>query len=66
MNETLATGRGASGGSILSLDERIVETLVREFAASWRQGVEKINDSVLSYFSNFKTGMDILKQVLQI
>jgi hypothetical protein len=43
---------------------RVVEDLVREFASSWRQNIEAINRNVLSYFSNFRNGMEILKQVL--
>lgn len=46
------------------LDEATVEGLVREFAASWKSGIEAINQDVLSFFSNFRNGMEILKQVL--
>lgn len=45
------------------LDESTVEGLVREFAASWKSGIEAINQDVLAYFSNFRNGMEILKQV---
>ena len=41
-----------------------MEGLVREFAASWKSGIEAINQDVLSFFSNFRNGMEILKQVL--
>lgn len=51
-------------GERLELNESIVEGLVRDFAASWRRGIESINRDVLSYFSNFRNGMEILKQVL--
>jgi hypothetical protein len=37
---------------------------VREFASSWRTGIQQINDDVLSFFANFRNGMEILKQVL--
>lgn len=47
-----------------TLDETIVEGLVREFASSWRTGIQQINDDVLKYFANFRNGMEILKQVL--
>lgn len=57
------SSEAADSAGSLSLDERIVETLVREFAASWRQGVEKINDDVIASFANFRSGMEILKQV---
>jgi hypothetical protein len=42
----------------------VVESLVREFASNWKAGIEQINRNVLSYFSNFRNGMEILKQVL--
>lgn len=48
------------------LDEAAVEGLVREFAASWKSGIEAINQDVLSFFSNFRNGMEILKQVIMI
>ena len=35
-----------------------------DFEANWKAGVEKINKSVMKYFSNFKNGMGILQQVL--
>ena len=54
---------GGSTGAVFSLDEKIVENLVRDFSANWRQGVEKINQNVLASFSNFRSGMEILKQV---
>jgi len=38
--------------------------LVRKFAGSWQTGIDKINGSVMKYFSNFKNGMEILKHVL--
>lgn len=41
-----------------------MEALVRDFASNWRQGIQQINDDALSYFSNFRNGMEILKQVL--
>lgn len=36
---------------------------MREFSASWRVGIQQINDDVLAYFANFRNGMEILKQV---
>lgn len=46
------------------LDEAAVEGLVREFAVSWKSGIEAINQDVLSFFSNARNGMEILKQVI--
>ena len=47
-----------------TINIQVVESLVREFASSWRSGMETINRNVLSYFSNFRNGMEILKQCL--
>jgi len=55
---------GGGGGGGVSLDEELVGNLVREFSQSWRAGIQVINDDVLAYFSNFRNGMEILKQVL--
>ena len=48
----------------VDVNQAVVEGLVREFATSWKQNIELINRNVLSYFSNFRNGMEILKQVL--
>mmetsp|Transcript_13896 Transcript_13896/g.28430 ORF Transcript_13896/g.28430 Transcript_13896/m.28430 type:complete len:718 (+) Transcript_13896:209-2362(+) len=48
----------------LELDVNVVENLVRNFSTTWKNGIEQINNNVLSYFSNFRNGMEILKQVL--
>ena len=37
---------------------------MREFANTWRIGIQQINDNVLTYFANFRSGTEILKQVL--
>ena len=42
----------------------MVESLVQDFASSWKTGIEQINMNVLSYFSNFRSGMELLKQTL--
>jgi len=47
-----------------SLNSTLVESLVRDFALNWQKGIEQINKNVLSYFSNFRNGLEILKQVL--
>lgn len=43
---------------------QVVESLVIDFASNWKSNIDQINRNVLSYFSNFKNGMEILKQVL--
>jgi hypothetical protein len=58
-----SASHGSGAGSNLQLDEAIVENLVREFATNWRTGIQQINDNVLSFFANFRNGMEILKQV---
>lgn len=60
----LATSSGGGGSVSLSLDEVLVEGLVRDFSVNWRSGIQQINDNVLAYFANFRNGMEILKQVL--
>jgi len=47
----------------VSVDEAVVEELVREFSANWKNGIQQINDDVTAYFANFRNGMEILKQV---
>ena len=56
-------GTGAGAGSF-SLDAGVVGGLVKDFASSWRTGIQQLNDDILSYFTNFRNGMEILKQVL--
>ena len=51
-------------GDRLEVNISVVESLVREFSSNWKSGIEQINRNVLSYFSNFRNGMEILKQVL--
>lgn len=55
---------GLSSGDRLEVNSNVVENLVRDFASSWKAGIEQINKNVLTYFSNFRNGMEILKQVL--
>eukprot|EP00957_Ditylum_brightwellii_P112596 8582960-Ditylum_brightwellii.AAC.1 len=63
---------GLSGNNSLSsridytevVNPNVVEALVCEFSTSWKTNIEQINRNVLSYFSNFRNGMEILKQVL--
>jgi len=54
----------AEGGPAPQVDEQTVGMLVRDFSSSWKSGIESINQDVLAYFSNFKNGMEVLKQVL--
>ena len=47
----------------VSVEESIVEELVREFSSNWKSGIQQINDDVTAHFANFRNGMEILKQV---
>jgi vacuolar protein sorting-associated protein 52 len=49
---------------LITLDDAVVEGIIRDFAANWRTGIQQINDDVLTYFANFRNGFEILKQVL--
>eukprot|EP00733_Pompholyxophrys_punicea_P000046 Pompholyxophrys_punicea_v1_NODE_6_length_8794_cov_7.233894.p1 type:complete len:864 gc:universal NODE_6_length_8794_cov_7.233894:8122-5531(-) len=46
------------------VNSQVVESLVVDFASHWKLNMDLINRDVLSYFSNFRNGMEILKQVL--
>jgi len=59
-----ARAAAAEKGVKFTLDEAQVEALVRDFASTWKTGIQQINDNVLAYFANFRNGMEILKQVL--
>jgi vacuolar protein sorting-associated protein 52 len=37
---------------------------VLDFASHWKSHIDQINRNVLSYFSNFRNGMEILKHCL--
>lgn len=58
------SSRAAAEGRKLEVNPQVVEGLVREFASTWKQGIEQINRNVLSFFANFRNGMEVLKQVL--
>ncbi|CAK4089947.1 unnamed protein product [Aphanomyces euteiches] len=47
-----------------TLESSKVEKIVKEFNAHWKAGIEKMNNNIMKYFSNFRNGMEILKQVL--
>ena len=56
------TSKGA--GAAIDVNVQVVESLVLDFASNWKTNIDQINRDVLSYFSNFRNGMEILKQVL--
>ncbi|TMW62995.1 hypothetical protein Poli38472_005613 [Pythium oligandrum] len=68
-NEGAVLGRTSSGTTTTvsanyDVDTAQIERIVREFAATWKSGIEKMNSNIMKYFSNFRNGMEILKQVL--
>lgn len=68
VKEMTPIAAAAASGTGTPLDQHVkpgsVEKLVKDFAGCWKQGIEAINANVMNYFPNFKTGMEILKQVL--
>ena len=56
--------QGGSGAAAPNVNVQVVESLVLDFASNWKSNIDQINRDVLSYFSNFRNGMEILKQVL--
>ncbi|KAJ0412752.1 hypothetical protein ATCC90586_002382 [Pythium insidiosum] len=72
-NEGLVLGKTGSGSTSsapaasagkVEVDTAQIERIVRDFASTWKSGIEKMNGNILKYFSNFRNGMEILKQVL--
>ncbi|CEG44701.1 Vacuolar sorting protein VPS52/suppressor of actin Sac2 [Plasmopara halstedii] len=65
-HEQLMLGKGSASttGNSLQVDTAQIEKIVRTFAATWKTGIENMNSNVMTYFSNFRNGMEILKQVL--
>jgi vacuolar protein sorting-associated protein 52 len=64
---TLASSSTATSSRRTTLDivnVSVVESLILDFASNWKSNVEQINRNVLSYFSNFRNGVEILKQCL--
>ena len=55
---------GAPPEDAAKVDKGAMEHLTREFYDKWKAGIEAIHRDVVQSFSNFKLGMDILKQVL--
>jgi len=56
-----SSSKGTAGNDV---NPQVVESLVLDFASNWKSNIDQINRNVLSYFSNFRNGMEILKQVL--
>ena len=54
--------RAASSSNSPGADPAM-ESLVKEFSANWKLGIQQINDEVLFFFANSSSAMEILKQV---
>lgn len=46
------------------VDVAKMEQLARQFAANWKEAMDRIHQYVMGSFTNFNNGMEILKQVL--
>ena len=46
------------------MDEKEVAAVVKAFAANWRDSIQRMNANVMSSFSSFRGGMELLKAVL--
>mmetsp|Transcript_14509 Transcript_14509/g.21552 ORF Transcript_14509/g.21552 Transcript_14509/m.21552 type:complete len:161 (+) Transcript_14509:1775-2257(+) len=46
------------------INESLASLLARDFAGTWKSALEEINQEVLSSFSSFRNGMEVLKEVL--
>lgn len=62
--EIYLNGVPKGSASFEHVNASVVEALVLDFASCWKSNIETINRNVLSHFSNFRNGMEILKQVL--
>lgn len=66
-----AGGGGTSGGSSSSggasaapISVAELEPLFKDFAARWKTAIESMHKDVITYFSNFVMGMEILRNAL--
>ena len=51
-------------GAAVNIDRNKVQANLVEFHGQWKFGIEQMNASIMTHFSNFRNGMIILKQVL--
>jgi vacuolar protein sorting-associated protein 52 len=62
---SVQVSRANNGGNVeFDINPSVVESLVLDFASNWKSNIDQINRNVLSYFSNFRNGMEILKHCL--
>jgi len=59
-----APGTAPGTAPATMVDPKRVERIVKSFGAEWKRSIDAIHANVLSSFTNFTNGMDILKQVL--
>lgn len=64
IDESAARGQKAPQGPPPGVDVQRMEQVVRVFAQTWKRETERIHQYVMTSFTNFSNGMEILKQVL--
>jgi hypothetical protein len=50
---------------IFSNELDLIFALLKEFSMTWKQSIEEIHNIIISNFSNFKNGMQILQNLLK-
>lgn len=57
-------GSGSSGAAAAPIAVKELEPLFKDFAARWKTAIESMHKDVITYFSNFVMGMEILRTAL--
>jgi hypothetical protein len=58
--EPLAAKDG--GRNLSQMQLPMLNMLVEDFNQNWKRDIQKMNDNVMAHFSNFRNGMEILRQ----
>jgi len=64
IDETAARSKHAQQGPPPGVDVARMEQVVKVFGQSWKRETERVHQYVMTSFTNFSNGMEILKQVL--
>eukprot|EP00753_Platysulcus_tardus_P019193 PLAT7068.2.p1 GENE.PLAT7068.2~~PLAT7068.2.p1 ORF type:complete len:697 (-),score=327.43 PLAT7068.2:62-2080(-) len=64
VKQTTAAIEAEDDGPRVEIDTSLVESLVRNFASSWKGGIESIHDSVVANFPDLRDPTDVLTKVL--
>lgn len=62
--EDYSASAGNSGAAVVPISLQEVEPLLKDFAARWKMAIEVMHKDVITNFSNFLCGMDILRAAL--